>query len=122
MENPNHKTATAHADSLQRLVSLPGQPLCKHYTGAVLENLTGDYSCRCLAGKPYELWTPTMERWPCRRRHILGLEQHKCDAAEYGDELTDSVDAQVTEMAKRAIGQANTDLSGASDASAPRKS
>lgn len=34
------------------LVSLPGQPLCRHYTGAALEHLRGDYSCKCLAGVP----------------------------------------------------------------------
>lgn len=85
------------------LAELPGQPLCKHYTGAALENLTGDYSCRCLAGVPYERWTPSMNRWPCRRRHILGVEQHECEHKDYGDTLTDSVDNQITEMALRAI-------------------
>jgi hypothetical protein len=89
------------------LVRLPGQPLCKHYTGASLDNLTGDNSCRCLAGIPYDRWVKNMERWPCRRRHILGLEQHHCDAREYGDQLTESVDAQVTDMTERAIGQPN---------------
>lgn len=93
----------AVADSLQRLVSLPGQPLCKHYTGAT----AADRMCRCLADIPYDKWVSNMERWPCRRRHILGLEQHHCDKADYGDKLTDSVNAQVDEMAERAVRQAN---------------
>ena len=66
------------------LFPLPGQPLCKHYTGATLDNLTGDYLCKCLAGIPYERWIPNMNRWPCRRRSILGLEQHTCALADYG--------------------------------------
>jgi hypothetical protein len=89
------------------LVSLPGQPLCRHYTGAALEHLRGDYSCKCLAGVPYELFPSDMLRWPCRRRHILGREQAECSAKDYGSEISGDVDAQVDEMAKRALGQAN---------------
>jgi hypothetical protein len=65
------------------LSPLPEQPICKHYTGATLANLTGDYSCQCLAGVPYERWAPDMDRWPCRCRHLLGLEQHDCASADY---------------------------------------
>lgn len=96
-------TGAFHAAHCSPLAELPGQPLCKHYTGAALENLTGDYSCRCLAGVPYERWTPSMNRWPCRRRHILGVEQHECEHKDYGDALTESVDNQITEMARQAI-------------------
>lgn len=88
---------------LDKLTASDGQPLCKHYTGAKLGNLTGDYSCKCFAGIPYERWTPMMERWPCRRRHILGLEQHQCPAADYGSEISNDVDKQVTEMTFKAL-------------------
>lgn len=87
------------------LVALPGQPLCKHYTGVTLAHLTGDYSCACLAGVPYERWTPSMGRWPCRRRHLLGLEQHECEHKDYNSELSADVDAQLTDMTLRAIGR-----------------
>lgn len=92
------------------LVSLPGQPLCKHYSGATLANLTGDYTCKCLAGVPYELFPSDMERWPCRRRHILGREQAECSVKDYGSEISGDVDTQVDEMAKRALRQANEKL------------
>lgn len=85
------------------LVTLPGQPICKHYTGATLANQSGDYSCTCLAGVPYDRWTPDMERWPCRRRHLLGLEQHACKFADYGSDVASDVDKQLTEMTLRAI-------------------
>ena len=91
------------------LSALPGQPLCKHYTGATIDNLTGDYSCRCLADVPYERWTPDMDRWPCRRRHLLGLEQHECAKKDYGSDLTEDVDEQLTEMTIRAISGQNSD-------------
>lgn len=99
--NPDAMAAFSPASG-SPLAELPGQPICKHYTGAALENLTGDYSCRCLAGVPYERWTPSMNRWPCRRRHILGVEQHECEHKDYGDALTESVDEQITEMARQA--------------------
>lgn len=85
------------------LTQLPGQPLCKHYTGAALSDLTGDYSCCCRAKVPYERWTPDIDRWPCRRRHILGLEQHACRLAEYGTDLPEDVNKQLTEMTLCAI-------------------
>lgn len=83
--------------------ALPGQPLCLHYTGATLANLTGDYSCVCLAGIPYERWTPDMGRWPCRKRHILGLEQHQCAKSDYSITTEDAIDEQLTAMAIRAV-------------------
>ena len=98
---------TKPGSSLQRMVSLPGQPLCKHYSGASLANLTGDYTCKCLAGVPYELFPSDMRRWPCRRRHILGCEQAECSVKDYGSEISGDVDAQVDEIAKRALRLAN---------------
>jgi hypothetical protein len=107
MSNQPTSSAERGADSLQRLVSLPGQPLCKHYSGATPAHLTGDYTCQCLAGVSYELFPSDMERWPCRRRHILGREQAECSGKDYGSEIYGDVDAQVDEMAKRALRQAN---------------
>ena len=78
-----------------------------HYTGSTLDNLTGDYSCKCLAGIPYERWLPNMGRWPCRRRSILGLEQHTCAAADYGTDPAADIDAQTTAMTLRAISGQN---------------
>lgn len=101
------QTACAPPGSHQRLVPLPGQPLCKHYSGAPPENLDGNYTCKCLAGVPYEIFPSNMERWPCRRRNITGLEQAECSLKYYGSELSNDVDEQVTEMARRAVGQGN---------------
>lgn len=89
------------------LTALPGQPLCKHYTDATLANLTGDYACRCLAGVPYERFPSSVERWPCRRRHITGLEQAECSRKDYGSEIAEDVDEQVTDMARRALSHQN---------------
>ena len=100
MNKPQPLSAERGADSLQRLVSLPGQPLCKHYSGATLAKLTGDYTCQCLAGVPYEVFPSDMGRWPCRRRHILGFEQAECSVKDYGSEISGDVDAQVDEMAQ----------------------
>lgn len=77
------------------LAALPGQPLCANYTGASLADLRGDYECKCLAGIPYERWAADMERWPCRRRHLLGLEQHSCAYARFGSDLSADTDEQV---------------------------
>lgn len=107
MNEPKTLSAERGGGSLERMVSLPGQPLCKNYSGATLANLTGDYTCQCLAGVPYELFPADMERWPCRRRHILGREQAECSVKDYGSELSDDVNAQVDEMSKRALRQAN---------------
>lgn len=85
------------------LKPLPGQPLCKHYTGASLSDLAGDYSCRCLADIAYESFVPDMNRWPCRRRHLLGLEQHPCASRDYGDSISESIDEQLAQMVIRAL-------------------
>jgi hypothetical protein len=92
MKTPK-QTKSANGGSLHPLVSLPGQPICKHYSGATLAHLTGDYTCQCLAGVPYELFPSDMERWPCRRRHILGPEQAQCSVKDYGSQLTGDVGA-----------------------------
>jgi hypothetical protein len=101
--HPQKGGLSAHQSARGPLKALEGQPLCKYYTGASLEDLRGDYSCKCLVAVPYERWCSDMERWPCRRRHIIGLEQHTCEKADYGTALSDDVDAQVTKMAKDAI-------------------
>lgn len=94
---------SANNISIGPLVPLPGQPLCRHYTGAGLHNLTGDYSCRCRANVPFERWSPSIDRWPCRRRHLLGLAQHECEHADYGSQISSDVDEQLTEMAIQAV-------------------
>ena len=86
---------TAEENMRRPLVALPGQPLCAHFTGAVLADLRGDYECRCRAGIPYERWTIEIDRWPCRRRHLLGLEQHTCASAQFGSDIAADIDEQL---------------------------
>lgn len=85
------------------LNTAPGQPLCVHFTSPSKEHLKGDYSCRCRAGMPYETWVQDPERWPCRRRHLLGLQQHTCANAEYPSDLSADVDQQMDKMIRDAL-------------------
>lgn len=86
---------TAEENMRRPLVALPGQPLCAHFTGAVLADLRGDNECKCRAGIPYDRWSNDIDRWPCRRRHLLGLEQHTCASAQFGSDLSADTDEQL---------------------------